>query len=520
VRAVLDALEPDRLEVSDRLTLRGLGRWAGAAGVPSMVIAHERVDGILRAFSPLGARGAQLVADRHNATTAACFDRVVTTTRFAAQEFARVGVLTDNVPLGVDLEQFRPVSRLRGDVPLLVLCSRLSREKRPDLAVEALRELLRGGFPARLVVAGSGPLTASLRRRARGLPVELVGHLSERSAVADLLAAGDVVLAPGPVETFGLAALEALACGTPVVAASTSAVAELVEGNAGRSAKPDAPALAAAVAEVLSLPEARRRGAARARAELFPWSRTTDTMLSLHRLTATRSDRRPMLVEGAPFPPDPTRLGGMAEMSMNKAIHGAFRRDLNRFVTALSSFPPDDVKRGNQLAAAWSNFDDQLTHHHTGEHEIAWPALTAVGVSPSLLDTMDAEHDSMAAAVSDVRAAVPALQRAASIDDVSAARAAFERLQAVTVAHLEHEEAELEPVYFENKDTPEIKAMGRAFGKVSPARGGRFFAWVSDGASPDEMAALRRDIPGPVLAIIGGIFGRGYRKDIAPVWKT
>jgi len=42
VRAVLDALEPDRLEISDRLTLRGLGLWASAAGVPSTVIAHER----------------------------------------------------------------------------------------------------------------------------------------------------------------------------------------------------------------------------------------------------------------------------------------------------------------------------------------------------------------------------------------------------------------------------------------------------------------------------------------------
>ena len=165
VRAVLDALEPDRLEVSDRLTLRGLGRWASAAGVPSTVIAHERLDGILRAFSPLGARGAQLAADRHNATTAERFDRVVTTTCFAGQEFARIGIPTEHVPLGVDLAQFRPVSRTRSDVPLLVLCSRLSREKRPDLAVEALRVLLRGGFPARLVVAGSGPLTASLRRR-------------------------------------------------------------------------------------------------------------------------------------------------------------------------------------------------------------------------------------------------------------------------------------------------------------------------------------------------------------------
>jgi Hemerythrin HHE cation binding domain len=210
----------------------------------------------------------------------------------------------------------------------------------------------------------------------------------------------------------------------------------------------------------------------------------------------------------------------MAEMSMNKAIHGAFRRDLTRFITALSSFPPGDVKRGNQLAAAWFNFDDQLTQHHTGEHEIAWPALVAVGASPSLLATMDAEHESMAAAIVEVRAVVPALKRTASIDDVSRARAAFERLQAVTVAHLEHEEAELEPVYLEKKDTPEIKAMGRAFGKVNPARGGRFFAWVTDGASPEELAAITRDVPGPVFAIIGGVFGRGYRKNIAPVWKS
>jgi len=249
------------------------------------VIAHERVDGILRAFTPLGARGAQLAADRHNATTAERFDHVVTTTWFAAQEFARIGVPTHHVPLGVDLEQFRPATRPQaGRVPLLVLCSRLSREKRPELAIEALRVLHLVGCPARLVVAGSGPLSASLRRRARGLPVELVGHLADRSAVAGLLGAADVVLAPGPVETFGLAALEALACGTPVVAASTSAVAELVGGGAGRSARPEPAAFAAAVSGVLAVPEAQRRTAARTRAESFPWSRTTDRMLALHGL--------------------------------------------------------------------------------------------------------------------------------------------------------------------------------------------------------------------------------------------
>ena len=52
-------------------------------------------------------------------------------------------------------------------------------------------------------------------------------------------------------------------------------------------------------------------------------------------------------------------------MSMNKALHGAFRRDLTRFITALSGFPPGDVKRGTQLFAAWSNFEAQLVHHRT-----------------------------------------------------------------------------------------------------------------------------------------------------------
>ena len=107
--------------------------------------------------------------------------------------------------------------------------------------------------------------------------MELVGHLADRSSVASLLAAADIVLAPGPIETFGLAALEAMACGTPVVAASTSAVAELVGGGAGRSARPEPPALAAAATALLAVPEDQRRKAARARAELFPWSRTTDT---------------------------------------------------------------------------------------------------------------------------------------------------------------------------------------------------------------------------------------------------
>ena len=210
----------------------------------------------------------------------------------------------------------------------------------------------------------------------------------------------------------------------------------------------------------------------------------------------------------------------MSEMSMNKAIHGAFRRDLDRFAVALRAFPSGDMTRARQLATAWENFDDQLTHHHEGEHTIAWPALQSVGVSKELLAAMDAEHESMAAALAQTRASIRALAQTAGSHESEAALAAIEKLTAVTVAHFEHEEAELEPVYQAKRDTPELKAMGKAFGKVSPARGGRFFAWLLDGASPEERQAVTREVPGPVLAVIGAIFGRGYRKNVAPVWKT
>ena len=59
--------------------------------------------------------------------------------------------------------------------------------------------------------------------------------------------------------------------------------------------------------------------------------------------------------------------------------------------------------------------------------------------------------------------------------------------------------------------------MGKQFSKrVGIGVAGTFFAWVQDGASAEEMAALKRSVPGPVLAIIGGLFGRRYRKEVAP----
>src|SRR5215217_4239209 len=84
-------------------------------------------------------------------------------------------------------------------------------------------------------------------------------------------------------------------------------------------------------------------------------------------------------------------------MSMNKVIHGAVRRDLDRFRRALDAFRDGDRERAAELHRAWVNFDAQLTEHHEGEHEIAWPALKAIGVAGPTIDSFDAEHEAMAA---------------------------------------------------------------------------------------------------------------------------
>jgi hemerythrin-like domain-containing protein len=210
----------------------------------------------------------------------------------------------------------------------------------------------------------------------------------------------------------------------------------------------------------------------------------------------------------------------MTEMSMNKAIHGAFRRDLTRLTGALETIRPGDSERAGRLGEAWTQLSDQLTEHHTGEHTIAWPALESVGVGRDLLAQMDDEHEVMASAVRDLDDAMRTLAQDASQAHAESALAAAKHLQSVTLRHLDHEETELEPVYLANRDTPEIKAMGKQFAKVGPVRGGQFFAWLADGATPDELAAIKHSIPGPVFTIISGIFGRDYRKRIATVWAS
>lgn len=211
----------------------------------------------------------------------------------------------------------------------------------------------------------------------------------------------------------------------------------------------------------------------------------------------------------------------MATRSMNTVIHNAVRRDLQRFVDALASYDVEDAGRAKALGRAWDNFDDQLTHHHEGEHEIAWPALQQLGVDPAVIAGLDAEHDKMASALRRVRADMTIFSGSARTRDAGKARKSFLALQRVTNEHLDHEETEIEPVFLAHEGGPELKEMSRKFMKSQPLpRAGRFFAWLTDSPDRDERAAVTEQVPAPVVAIIGGIFGFGYRRSIAPVWRA
>lgn len=291
---LLEFLNPDRVEVSDRFTLLKVGRWARKHKIPSLVFSHETLNGLVKKFAffiPSQMRGA--FVNWHNAKLAATFDRVIATTDFAAAEFVQIGTKNiSKVALGVDLNEFDPMRRdfklrkelLKGSQYLLVHCGRMSPEKEPQRSVQALAELIKAGVSARLIIIGGGPLWHKIRKESEGLPVEMIGYVASRSKFSQYLATADLAIAPGPLETFCLSALESLASGTPVVASKSSAVGEILNINsikpAGAVADDDAFSFALEISKILG--KGNLRKVARAQAEQFSWANTIDAMLDIH----------------------------------------------------------------------------------------------------------------------------------------------------------------------------------------------------------------------------------------------
>jgi alpha-1,6-mannosyltransferase len=165
--------------------------------------------------------------------------------RTVVRELESAGI--DNVirvPLGVNLELFHPARRAHAvdtrarfglpDGPLALYVGRLAAEKEVGLLLSAWPEVERR-TDARLVLVGDGPARLSLRASAGGQRAIWLPFEHDRDRLADLYAAVDFCVSPGSVETFGLAAIEALASATPVLTADAGGVAENVGlSGAGR----------------------------------------------------------------------------------------------------------------------------------------------------------------------------------------------------------------------------------------------------------------------------------------------
>jgi hemerythrin-like domain-containing protein len=208
-----------------------------------------------------------------------------------------------------------------------------------------------------------------------------------------------------------------------------------------------------------------------------------------------------------------------APLSMNKVIHGAVRRDLDRLSTGLAELRDGDTVRAAGLARAFAHLRAELTRHHEGEDAYIWPMLEKKGVDPGLLSAMESEHGAMSDSLAETDVAMRALARSASAADREAARAAMERTREVVDRHLTHEETDMEPVIARYEDTPEWKAVEKKLRKAPLPVVGGFFAWLTDGMSDENRTYFRATVPPPVVLVFSRVFGREYRRDVAPVWS-
>lgn len=232
--------------------------------------------------------------------------------RFLHREYAVSGARLSVVPPGVDLDVFHPGPAPRpdeappGDGPLLLFVGRLQPLKGPDVAVRTLAAVRDTVPDVRLLVVGGTSGNGAgrsdpheLRMLAASLGVGdavAFGPARPQRALADLYRSADVVLVPSRSESFGLVALEAQACATPVVAADVGGLSAAVRGGTLVHGHDPADHAAAVVALLTDPDHHRRATAAGARAaRSASCDRTVDGLLDVYREVL----RRPLLEAGA-----------------------------------------------------------------------------------------------------------------------------------------------------------------------------------------------------------------------------
>ena len=152
--------------------------------------------------------------------------------------------------------------------PLLVHVSNFRPVKRPVDCVEILARVLEKGIQTRLIMVGDGSERTNAEHRARCLGIfDACVFVGKQPKIVDYLSASDVLLLPSEQESFGLAALEAMACELPVIASRVGGIPEVVDdGETGfLSDVGDVEKMASDAARLLADEHFRRQMGRRAR---------------------------------------------------------------------------------------------------------------------------------------------------------------------------------------------------------------------------------------------------------------
>jgi glycosyltransferase involved in cell wall biosynthesis len=269
--------------------VRECGPDAAILGWPGYLAGALRFGGYRGAVIAVE-HGAQLVEDRSSRFRRiyksldwrmglSATDQHVAVSKFACERLSRSPHKGTPVVIynGVDVRRYRvPAQRDRGarDGTVVGVTSRLYAGKGIDVLLQAMRILrdTNSNQPVHLLVAGDGPERQVLERLAVSLQIE--HHVSMVGWVEDLPAFWqqcDVAAVPSTsTETFGMAALEPMACGLPVVATQNGGLCEVLDdGVTGLMVSPgDATALAVALARYVSDPVLRERHGAAGRARV------------------------------------------------------------------------------------------------------------------------------------------------------------------------------------------------------------------------------------------------------------
>ncbi|MGZ9057664.1 MAG: glycosyltransferase [Burkholderiaceae bacterium] len=282
--------QPDLIEVGDPYRCAWAALDAGQRlGIPVAAFYHSNADALSQRFLPRAFHGLVQHYLHHLYRN---FDTVFAPSHWAADALRGLGL--DNVvlqPHGVDCDVFHPrqhaaawrqeLGFASSDV-VLIYAGRFASEKNLQRLTAAVDRL---GAPYQLVAVGDGPRPPS------GARLRVLPYQPDAAALARSLASADIFVHAGDQETFGLAALEALACGTPVIARACGGLTDLIDGRAVIGVERDdisafADAISAVAPVAASLREDARRRALEFDANLA-FSRL------LHRYTALCFSGRP-----------------------------------------------------------------------------------------------------------------------------------------------------------------------------------------------------------------------------------